>query len=44
MISRNTSVVVARRIRGTFESLTPSSNQKLVVSSDDIVNEYVSLI
>ncbi len=39
MISRNTSVVVARRIRGTFESLTPASNQKLVVSSDDIVNE-----
>jgi hypothetical protein len=39
MIPRNTSVVVARRIRGTLESLTPSSNQKPVVSSDDIVNE-----
>jgi hypothetical protein len=39
LISRNTSVVVARRIRGALESLTPSSNQKLVVSSDDIVNE-----
>ena len=38
MIPRNTSVVVARRIRGAFESLTPT-NQKLVVSSDDIVNE-----
>lgn len=39
MIPRNTSVVVARRIRGIFESLTPSTNQKPIVSSDDIVNE-----
>ncbi len=39
MIPRNTSVVVARRIRGALESLTPSSNQKPVVSSDDNVNE-----
>jgi hypothetical protein len=39
MISRNTSVVVARRIRGALESLTPSSHQRPVVSSDDIVNE-----
>jgi hypothetical protein len=39
MIARNTSVVVARRIRGIFESLTPSSNQRPIVSSDDIVNE-----
>ncbi|CAF5161709.1 unnamed protein product, partial [Rotaria sp. Silwood1] len=35
------SVVVARRIRGTLESLTPTSNQKPVVSSDDIVKEYL---
>ncbi len=42
MIPRNTSVVVARRIRGIFESLTPSSNQRPIVSSDDIVNESVS--
>ncbi|CAF5161609.1 unnamed protein product, partial [Rotaria sp. Silwood1] len=41
MIPRNTSVVVARRIRGTLESLTPTSNQKPVVSSDDIVKEYL---
>lgn len=39
LIPRNASVVVARRIRGNFESLTPATNQKLVVSSDDIVNE-----
>ncbi|CAF4633613.1 unnamed protein product [Rotaria sp. Silwood1] len=41
MIPRNTSVVVARRIRGALESLTPTSNQKPVVSSDDIVKEYL---
>ncbi|CAF1020088.1 unnamed protein product [Rotaria sordida] len=41
MIPRNTSVVVARRIRGVLESLTPASNQKPIVSSDDIVNEYL---
>ncbi|UJR30003.1 hypothetical protein I4U23_017549 [Adineta vaga] len=41
MIARNTSVVVTRRIRGTFESLTPSSIHKPVVSSDDIVKEYL---
>ena len=39
LISRNTSIVVTRRIRGTYQSLTPTTNQKLVVSSDDIVNE-----
>ncbi|CAF3603690.1 unnamed protein product [Adineta steineri] len=41
MIPRNTSVVVARRIRGAFESLTPLTNQRPVVSSDDIINEYL---
>jgi hypothetical protein len=39
LIPRNASVIVARRIRGTSEALTPYSNQKPVVSSDDIVNE-----
>ena len=44
MIPRNTSVIVTRRIRGTFESLTPSTTQKPVVSQDDIVKEYVETI
>ncbi|CAF4414345.1 unnamed protein product, partial [Adineta steineri] len=32
---------VARRIRGIFDTLTPTSNQKPVVSSDDIVKDIL---
>jgi hypothetical protein len=39
LIPRNASVVVARRIRGNCDILTPTSNQKPVISSDDIVKE-----
>jgi hypothetical protein len=37
LIPRNASVIVARRIRGTVDTLTPSTNQRPVVSSDDII-------
>jgi hypothetical protein len=37
LIPRNASVIVARRIRGTVDTLTPTTNQKPVVSSDDII-------
>ena len=37
LIPRNASVIVARRIRGCVDTLTPSTNQKPVVSSDDII-------
>jgi hypothetical protein len=37
LIPRNASVIVARRIRGTVDTLTPSTNQKPVVSSEDII-------
>jgi hypothetical protein len=36
-IQRNISVMVNRRIRGTVDTLTPSSNQLRVISSDDII-------
>ncbi|CAF0836459.1 unnamed protein product [Rotaria sp. Silwood1] len=41
LIPRNASVIVARRIRGTVDTLTPFSNQKPVVSSDDIVKDIL---
>ena len=42
MIKKNTSVVVTRRVRGMFESLTPSTTtRKPAISSDEIVNKYV---
>ncbi|CAF0940507.1 unnamed protein product [Adineta steineri] len=41
LIPRNASVIVARRIRGIFDTLTPTSNQKPVVSSDDIVKDIL---
>lgn len=40
LIPRNASVIVARRIRGIVDTLTPLSTQKPVVSSDDIVKEW----
>ncbi|CAF2636429.1 unnamed protein product [Rotaria sp. Silwood2] len=41
LIPRNASVIVARRIRGSVDTLTPLSNQKPVVSSDDIVKDIL---
>ncbi|UJR16456.1 hypothetical protein I4U23_003358 [Adineta vaga] len=41
LIPRNASVIVARRIRGIVDTLTPLSNQKPVVSSDDIVKDIL---
>ncbi|CAF0865668.1 unnamed protein product [Adineta ricciae] len=41
LIPRNASVIVARRIRGIVDTLTPLSTQKPVVSSDDIVKDIL---
>ncbi|CAF0839694.1 unnamed protein product [Rotaria sordida] len=41
LIPRNASVIVARRIRGSVDTLTPFSNQKLVPSSDDVVKDFL---
>lgn len=43
IIPSNASVIVSRRLRGSFESLTPSSHQKPVMSFDETVKEYVTM-
>ncbi|CAF4162776.1 unnamed protein product [Rotaria socialis] len=41
LIPRNASVIVARRMRGAVDTLTPLSHQKPVASSDDIVKDIL---
>lgn len=41
LIPRNTSVIVTRRIRGSYEPLTTSSCQKSVDTTSEIVDKYL---